>query len=173
MTVSLIAAVSEDGFIAQGADQRSTVWTSKEDTQFFVDHIKQADALVIGNKTFKTMKRFPRDSSWWVYTAQPENFENPRPEIMEAVGCNQPPAELIEELKESGFKHVVICGGASIYTQFVESGQVDKIFLTVEPVRFGEGIPLFAKGVDANFQLKDTKKLSEKSIVYEYYVVRE
>lgn len=168
MEVSLIAATTIDGYIARHEGESSFDWTSQEDKRFYIEHLKSADAIVMGKTSFQTFKRHPRNTDWYIYTSQPENFTNPNPKIITAQGTNAAPEDLIQQLKEKGKHHVAICGGKSIYTQFMAAGIITKIFLTIEPIVFGGGIKLFDKPTSKKLQLAEVIKLSEKTVVLEY-----
>ena len=69
------------------------------------------------------------------------------------------PAKLIKELTIRGFQKVAIIGGAEIYRIFIDSGEVDKIYMTVEPIKFGKGIPFYSGDLKKRFRLVDKYKL--------------
>lgn len=168
MHVSLIAATSIDGFIAPVGVERSFEWTSAEDKQFYVSMLKKSDAIVMGSKTFKTFSRYPKGSRWIIYTSSPESFENRKTSVMQSEGTNESPKELIERLEKEGCREVAICGGASIYSMFMNAGVVDTLYLTIEPVVFGRGVKLFSEEVRASLQLVKVEQLGESTVLLEY-----
>ena len=81
------------------------------------------------------------------------------------------PQDLVIRLQELGFQTLAVCGGATVYKLFAESGVVQEAWLTVEPVTFGEGIPLFGpKGLSPQIELQLLEEipLSEKTTVNHY-----
>ena len=82
------------------------------------------------------------------------------------------PKELISDLESRGFKEVAIIGGSQIYTMFMQSGLVDTLYLTVEPLIFGAGIKLFNAEMDVRLKLESEKKLNNNSILLEYSVIK-
>lgn len=170
MHTFLIAALTADGFIARlpkdaaGAhDQISTAWTSEEDTAFFKERTKQAGVVVMGSRTFRTIgKPLPKRLTI-VYSEKDLSCEG-----IEVT--KKPPRELLADLEARGYKEVAICGGASVYTLFMEAGVVDTLYLTVEPVLFGSGVPLFTKPIDARLALASTRNLSDNVVLHEYKV---
>jgi dihydrofolate reductase len=159
----IIAAVTADGFIAQSPDQISTSWTSKEDKQFFSERTKKAGLVVMGARTFATIgKPLPRRHTI-VYSNEDLGTEG-----IEIT--SKDPKELIADLEARGYKEVAICGGSSIYSLFINSGIVNTIYLTVHPVFFGSGIPLFNKAIPdvKNMKLKESKHLSPDVLLLEY-----
>lgn len=172
MNCFLIAAVTADGFIARNPDDRSFDWTSLEDKKFYVDMIKQAGTVVMGRQTFGTFTRYPKGLQFVIYTREPASFQNPKPEVIDAWATQQTPAELLADLAKKGCTDVAVCGGSSIYTMFMKSRLVTKLYLTVEPVLFGQGVSLFSDSLDQNLQLVEVKKLSDQTIVLEYDVLK-
>jgi len=168
MNVFLITAITADGFIARHKNDRSFDWTSKEDKDFYVQKIKKAKFIVIGSKTFSTFTRYPKGTTYAIYTRKPEKFVNPKPDIIKTIPTKQPPKTLVKELKKQGAKQVAICGGASIYTMFLKSGIVNKLYLTIEPIIFGKGITLFNQSIEEKLKLIKIHRLSKKTIVLEY-----
>lgn len=172
MQITLIAAVTADGFIGQTKTSSSFDWTSAADKQFYVAQLKAADAIVMGRTTFNTFSRHPKNSSWYIYTSKPAEFVNVKPEVMHAEGTNESPAELIARLRALGKQNILIAGGSSIYQQFMAAGVVDRVLLTVEPVLFGSGVRLFDQAFEPMKQLQLTKvqQLSSETVVLEYLV---
>ena len=41
-------------------------------------------------------------------------------------------------------EHAVVLGGTSVHDWFHAQGRLDRIALTVEPIRFGAGLPIFS-----------------------------
>jgi dihydrofolate reductase len=170
MNVFLIAAISADGFVGKTGNHRSSDWTSPEDLRFYVDRIKEADAIIVGSRTFQTFHRYPKGSNWIIYTRTPETFENPNPKVITAMATNEEPKDLIKRLAAEGKQNIAISGGASVYTMFMNAGVVNKLYLTIEPVLFGSGIKLFDKDVSLALQLVNTIRLTDQTVVLEYNV---
>lgn len=163
----LIAAISADGKIAERAGQSSLGWTSKEDTQFFVERTKEAGVVIMGRKTFETIGRPLKDRLIIVMTRG--SGAGP----VEGVEfTNKAPKEILENLTSRGFDQAAICGGAEIYSLFLRAGLVDELFLTVEPVLFGNGVPLAAGFDRLNLDLIESTKLNDQAILLHYKVLR-
>lgn len=165
MLTFIIAALTADGFIARDVGQVSTDWTSKEDKKFFSERTKQAGVVVFGYNTYKTIGKPLRDRFNVVYSNKEEDI--PGVEITQ-----KEPKELIADLEARGYKEVAICGGATIYTMFMEAGVVDKLYLTIEPVIFGSGIKLFNKEVNAKLKLIAMRKTDGGTVFLEYDVIK-
>jgi dihydrofolate reductase len=165
MKVFIIAAMSLDGFIARSENEKSFDWTSKEDKEFFVERTKKAGVVVFGAKTYQTIGKPLKDRLNIVYS-RTKKFEG-------VETTHKEPKELIKDLESRGFAEVAICGGASIYTLFMKSGVVDEIYLTIEPIIFGQGIKFFNEKLDFKLELLESKILnSQGSLLLHYKVIK-
>ena len=161
----IIAAQTADGYIAKHSDHPA-VWTSKDDKKRFIEITKRAGVMVMGLKTFKTLGWALPGRLNIVYSDLPEN------QTMDGVEYTSlPPKDLIKSLDERGFKEVAICGGTSIYTMFMESGLVEKLYLTIEPKIFGSGMSLFNKDLDYDLKLVNGNITENGSALLEYDVI--
>jgi dihydrofolate reductase len=175
MKVSLLAAVSADGFIAESSDQLAD-WTSKEDKRFFVSKTKEAGVLVMGRKTYDTIGR-PLPGRLNVIMTRNAELVSP-PDMGEREGASETlrytsdtPKQIIESLRSEGFKEVVIAGGAEVYSLFMREGLVTDLFLTIEPVLFGGGVPLLRDVPPVKLQLEESKMLGEQAVLLHYTVL--
>ncbi len=184
MKVVLIAALSADGKIAESDDQLSLDWTSKEDLKFFVKKTKECGVVIMGRKTFETIGKPLKDRKLIVMTRQevPPFSREPARTNVRSDGdkgglefgtveyTNEQPRELIDRLKQEGHDMVAVAGGSTIYSLFLKEGLVTDFYLTVEPVLFGDGIPL-AKGFNRiNLKLIDVTRLGEQSVLLHFSV---
>ena len=167
MITFIIVALSADGYIAKDPLAPSTNWTGKEDKARFVELTKRAGVIVTGQNTWKTFGKPLKDRLNIVYSPTPL----PNTEGMANVETTtKTPAELLKDLESRGFKEVAICGGSQIYTMFMKSGLVNKLYLTIEPVVFGDGIKLFKEPMDFKLKLIDSKQTESGAMLLEYEV---
>lgn len=179
MQVVLLAAMTSDGFIARDKNEISTGWTSREDAQWFSQKTKEIGICIMGRTTFQTIGRPLADRSTIILTSQPSLFnqlhipvlEQLEGTLPELVTTNVAPQELVNDLASRGYEAVAICGGASVYAQCMKANLVTKLYLTIEPVFFGQGVPLFSEALDVKLRLVKTHQLSEQTIVRELDVV--
>lgn len=180
MQVFIIASITADGFIARFTDQNSLDWTSKADKRFFTKRTKEAGVVVMGKTTFATIdaKYKPlKDRLNIVYTRQPAKSYLSEgswaSDISKFRTTSLEPKQLVAQLQNEGYRQLAICGGASIYTYFLQAGVVDTIYLTVEPVFFGDGVKLFNEVIGQNLQLnlKNSQQLEQSgTVLLEYQV---
>ena len=171
--VILLVAMSSDGFIAPADQEKlpSTTWTSPEDKQFFTEKSKAIGTLIMGSKTFETIGRALPGRRSIVMTSSLERYTkfNNDPNLF---FTSESPEEILADLSKQEVKQVALCGGTSIYNLFLQKGLVDKMFLTIEPHVFGEGVKLFRDQVEDKFKLLEQKKLNEKGTLLLEYVLK-
>lgn len=167
MKILFVAAVSMDGYVAQSAEQNSLEWTSKEDTQFFVEKTKEVGVVVMGRKTFDTIGRPLKGRRLIVMTRQPGlSFDGEGVEYTTEVA-----SELMDRLSSEGVEQVVIAGGPQIWSLFLEAGLVTDVFLTVEPVLFGGGVKFCALDQAIRFELVESRQLNDHAVMQHYRVM--
>lgn len=172
MQVTLIFAQTIDGYIARTEHDRSFDWTSPEDKAFYISHLRESDTVIMGSKTMDTFERFPRGKHFVVLTRKPNEYQNPKPDIIRVTPTNDSPQEICRMLAAQGAEKVLVAGGASVYRQFLAAGVVDRVFITIEPILFGGGIkcidkPLLDTGLFSLF-LQKVHQISADSVVMEY-----
>jgi dihydrofolate reductase len=166
MKVFIIVAITADGYIARNSTELAD-WTSSVDKKLFVKLTKEAGVMVMGATTLATIGRALPGRRTIVYTLDPANIT-----IEGVEPTSEDPKALIERLENEGVKAVAICGGRSIYTQFMQSGVVDELYLTVEPTFFGTGVSLFSQPLATQLQLLEHVALSPDVILLHYAVKR-
>lgn len=162
--VFMIAAITADGFIAQGAEELVD-WTSKEDKKLFVDLTKRAGVIVFGGNTFRTVNRALPGRRNIVYSRSKIDVEG-----VETTA--EAPAELVKRLEREGLNEVAVCGGAAIYDLFLQAGVVDELYLSVEPVLFGSGVSLLKTPTAVELTLLEANKLNDNTMLLHYEVQR-
>lgn len=167
MKVILVAALSVDGFIGVDPKQRAFDWTSKEDRRLFIDLSKEMGTIVMGSKTLETfrIKQAPPGRRLIILTSRPDQI------VGEGIETSsESPQELVARLEKEGAKGLVVGGGSSVYRQYIMSGLVDELYLTIEPIVFGKGIPLFDEQLDVKLELLDQKMLNQDTTLLHYAV---
>nr|AIA16129.1 Dihydrofolate reductase [uncultured bacterium] len=164
MKIILVAALSADGYIARtsthGAD-----WTGSADKKLFVKLTKEMGIMVMGSTTFATIGRALPGRRTIVYTTRPETID-----VEGIETTNEPPAVLIERLATEGATGVAICGGAQIYTQFMQAGLIQELYLTYIPIIFGQGVALFNAPLDHRLELLASEPIGEDAVLLHYQV---
>lgn len=162
--VTLIAAISADGFIAREHNEPAH-WTSKEDKKLFVEITKRAGVMVMGATTYRTIGRALPGRRNIVYTHGTISQEGIETTV-------EAPQDLLARLEQEGCKEVVIIGGATIYDMFLRSGLATDLYLTLEPVLFGAGVSLATHGMDVRMKLAEQRALNQDTIMLHYEVAQ-
>lgn len=163
MNTFIIAAITADGFIGRGAHHLSTRWTSQADKEFFTSKTKAAGVVVMGRSTFDTINRALPGRRTIVMTSRQLEVNGIEP-------TTESPTEIVARLKAQGVNELAICGGATVYTQFLQANVVDELFLTVHPTVFGAGVTLFNADVEAKLQLIEAKSIGDDTVLLHYSV---
>lgn len=169
MKTFMIAAISVDGFINKADGSSNINWTSSEDSKLYTTITTDTGVMVMGAKTFAQINRSLPGRRVIVYTTHPEHvgsYEN-------VETTDEQPAELLKRLAAEGYAEVAICGGSTIYQQFMEAGLIDEIYLTIEPLLFGSGIKLLGQELDQQLRLQRLEKLNDSTLFLVYEVVRQ
>jgi len=167
MRVIALVAHSFDGFIARNSTE-FTDWSSKEDKKLFAEETKKAGVIIVGNTTFKTFKSPLKNRLNIVLTSTPNAFQSIRNQV---EYTNTPPKKLLAQLKQRGYQSAFVIGGASVYTLFLKNKLLEEIWLTLEPIIFGQGLPNFTESIyDTHCLLIEAKKLNDNSLHLRYKV---
>ena len=90
------------------------------------------------------------------------------PKIEGVEFTSESPRDLVARLERDGHKTLALAGGGTIYAQFLKEGLVDELFLTIEPVLFGNGVPL-CDGIERiNLRLVETKPMGDQAVLLHY-----
>ena len=116
----------------------------------------------MGPKTFSTLPK-PLAGRVNIVYSRAKKFEG-------AEMTTKSPLELVDELKKRNFSEVAICGGAEIYSMFMEADVVDYLYLTIEPIIFGNGIRLFTTDMSHRLILENVSSTESGTIFLEYKV---
>lgn len=161
----IIAAQSLDGYISPLSHTNSMSWTSGADKEFFKKKTKEAGVVIMGRTTFETIGKALSDRKTIVYSSKPVEAEG-------VETTSLPPDELLKQLEQEGYTEVAICGGSSIYSLFLNSGLVSKLYITLEPIMFGAGIPLFKDMPHTTMSLLSTTPLDQNTLLLEYQITK-
>lgn len=170
-TYVAVAAVSIDGYIAPIGHPGSS-WTSAEDKQFLHEILDSADVIIVGHTTYEIARGPLSKRNCIVLTSKVDSTEQ---KGKFCLYLNPERADLGETVKHLGYKRVIILGGAQTYTYCLEQGLLDEIYLTIEPIIFGSGLPLFESGKKfvKHFGLSRVKTLNSDTILLHYKKIPE
>ncbi|MFH1390800.1 MAG: dihydrofolate reductase family protein [Candidatus Diapherotrites archaeon] len=163
----IVVATTIDGFIARTPGQISTDWTSKEDKEHLHKIEGEADVLLLASKSYGLAEERLKNFNSIVLTRKVEGIKE---ESKLLTYINTEKADLDGYVRKKGYKKVCVLGGRVAYNFVLEKDLLDEIYLTIEPVVFGEGIGFFNKeGPLKHFSLVSTKNLNDKGSLLLYY----
>ncbi len=170
MKVILYMAITPNGYIAKENDDTSFV--SKADWKRFKTVVEKVCCTIYGRRTFEAIVRdgeFPLDCLNVIMTSRKiKNKWQDR-----AIFTNKSPKEVLQMLKQKGFKTAVLAGGGHLNASFMKENLVDEIFLDVEPTILGRGINLFeGENFEAKLKLLSVKKISKNEVQLHYKVLK-
>lgn len=167
MKITLIVAMSVDGRIAADREQL-TDWTSAEDKQFFVLKTKESGVVIMGRRTFQTIGEPLPERLNIIMTRQEPPFDD-IPGVLEST--NQSPATVVKSLEDRQYTSACVVGGREIYSAFLAAGLVTDLYVTIEPLLFGAGVPFVEEISSQRLQLISVEKLGEQSVLLHYVVL--
>lgn len=161
-----LAAITLDGKIARHENHMSD-WTSKEDKKVLHKELDKGDVIIVGNNTYTTARKQLSKRNCIVLT---RSVRKPRKANNRLLYCNPKNTDLKELIQTLGYKRVCILGGAETYNFCLKKNILDELYLTIEPLVFGEGISVFSeKQKRGEFTLVSVKRLNKRgSILLRY-----
>ncbi len=136
-TLTIVA--SADGFIARHPADGPWNWASAEEQALFFRDVEAADWAVMGRATHETADK--PDRRRIIFSSQGGGWRRPTqlwidPKDMDAGDL----AGLVADVHP--LAKGLILGGTRVHDWFLSQGAVDRIHLTVEPIRFGTGLSI-------------------------------
>lgn len=163
---------SVDGRITRGRERDASLWASKEDAQLLFDQLSSNNLIVMGSGTYDAAKshiKLTSEKLRVVLTRNPEKYQSEaKPGMLEF--SNEEPRDLIERLEKSGYKNMLLFGGARTAGRFLKD--IDEVLFTIEPVIFGRGTPIIT-GELLNIPLKlvEFRRLNPRGTLFLRYEV--
>jgi len=165
MRIICLAALTLDGKLARTAEHFVN-WSSKEDKRLFMRTSKEAGVLIVGHNTYKTLPGPLPGRLHMVLTTHPA-AQMAIPGVVEFTSA-APPA-VVADLAARGYTSAVLGGGGQINRLFLEYDLIDEIWLTVEPLIFGDGVGLFAgQPLDRRARLIHLEQLNADAVHLRY-----
>ncbi len=169
MKCSVFIATSLDGYIATedgGVDWLDTAGCLDADMGDradggFNEFMETVDCVIMGRGTLEVLSGFDLTPEQWPYPnarviGLSNTLKEPPENLSDLVEISSGPIqELVETLKQEGYKHAYVDGGKTIRS-FLGLRLISDMTLTLAPVILGGGIPLFGK-TPKNVRL-ETKK---------------
>lgn len=169
----VVAVTTLDGKIAKNS-KHNVDWSSPEDKQHLDQMIKQSDVVIVGSNTYAVAQAAlsAEKLAQRNYIILTRSVDDKEEREKGRLFVNPENTDLRQLTEDLGYKNVAILGGGKIYSLMVDKGWVDEIFLTIEPIIFGNGIN-FIDHVDLNtkFKLLNIKKLNNNGTILLHYEI--
>lgn len=167
MKVILYMATSANGYIAK--PNHDTPWTEAEFASYS-EKVKDIGNLIIGRTTLDLMLKdnaFADLNEPFVVVLTSSNGKPKRSKTTFVKNFK----EALITLNKQGFKTALVGGGGQLDTAALESDALNELFIDIEPLVFGRGIPLF-NPTDFGLKLRliGTKKIGDSGIQLHYEV---
>lgn len=140
---SLVVVSTQDGFIARYPGHSPADWASNEEQTLFFEMVDAADWAVMGRGTHEAADKPHRRRIIFSRSA-------PNPEWRRRTQIWLDPAQLLPgnlaaiASEIHPMRTVVILGGTTVHDWFLARDSIDEVCLTIEPVLFGDGLPIFS-----------------------------
>lgn len=169
MKVVWAFVTSLDGKLTRWGEPQIERWTSKEDQRFFAKLRSQQEIVIMGRNTFVAVKpKLSPKILRVVLTRSPARYRK-RAVPGQLEFTNENPLRLIQRLKKSGYRRILLAGG-SISLSFLKHKLVDEVWVTVEPRMFGQGNMLVSHfRLNGAFRLLSTKRLNRSGTLLLHY----
>lgn len=169
MTISVYIAVSTNGLISNSRNVAD--WLSEEYGQGLYAMCQQAKAVIMGKTTYAILAPdhlpLKQEGTTVVMTSDKQATSANSTVIF----TQATPAEISQLFTDKGHGEAVIIGGAVVISEFVKAGLVTDLYLVVEPVLFGNGLPLLNEvALEVKLRLVDVTNLNDSSLRLHYSV---
>lgn len=171
MKISVYIAISANGLIS---NQRNVPdWLSQEYSQGFMEICQRTKAVIMGKTTYRILAPdyLPlKDSGTTVVLTSDTQLVPPNPTVL---FTNQKAAGIVSSLEQKGHTEAVIIGGTLTISEFMNAGLVDDILLVMEPVFFGNGLPLFKNSeFELKLRLESVAKKNGNTVQIHYSILK-
>lgn len=138
---TLTVATSADALISPTTDTSTAAWASAEEQALFFADIAAADWCIMGRHTHQAADKPDRHRI--VFSSTIAGWQ--RPTQLWLDPAEAAPADLaVRVASVRALQSGLILGGMRVHDWFLEASAIDRVHLTVEPLTFGEGIPVFS-----------------------------
>lgn len=149
-----------------------TSWTSKEDWDGFRAMCKKVGNAIIGRRTYDMVKKEGTQLGDILTVVLTHDAKLLAKKPTRTLFTNRSTKEVLALLEQKGYKEALVCGGGILNSSFFKEGLIDEMYIDIEPLILGRGIPLFAtEDFAPRLKLLDVKRLSNRQTVQLYYRV--
>lgn len=140
---TLLVATTRDGFIARHPGDNPADWASAEDQAHFRDRVARADWGIMGRTTHEMSAAARRRRIVFSTAAPAPDWRAPGQLWLDpALQTPDSLGRLVAPVRP--MRDALILGGTRVHDWFLARGRIDRVELTVEPLTFGTGLPVFS-----------------------------
>lgn len=164
----LIATITLDGKITKDI-WYNIDWTSEESKNFLYEEGEKAKVVIFGIKSYQVIGQPVLNALNIIMTRNPRKYQKEqKADVVEFTA--DPPQMILDRLAQRGLERVVLAGGQSVYSLFLQEKLIDEMYLILSPKIFGSGVNLFSRmGIDEiNLRLLDFYKLGKSEVLLKY-----
>ena len=137
---TLTVATSADALISPTTDTSTADWASAEEQELFFADIAAADWCIMGRHTHQAADKPDRHRI--VFSSTISGWQ--RPTQLWLDPAELAPNDLAKQVEAvRPMLKGLILGGMAVHDWFLAADAVHRVHLTVEPIRFGSGVPIF------------------------------
>lgn len=140
---TLTVVTSADGLIGRTPEEPPHIWASLEEQAVFLAEVDAADWAVMGRVTHTASDRPDRRRIVFSAAGGAGDWRRPTQVWIDPAGLEaQDLVPLVASVHP--LRRGLILGGTRVHDWFLDRDAIDRVHLTVEPVSFGQGMPLFS-----------------------------
>lgn len=144
---TLTVATSSDGFISRSTDEPPQAWASPEEQVLFFRDVEAADWAIMGRNTHLAADR--PDRRRVIFSTRTAGWKRTTQLWLDPAGTEPAAlAGLVDHVHP--LENGLILGGTRVHDWFLAHRAIDAVHLTIEPVAFGKGLPIFTGQQDRN-----------------------
>ncbi len=138
---TLAVVASRDGFIARAPDHPPQAWASAEEQDLFFAQVEAADWAIMGRHTHLAADK--PDRRRIIFSTRTAGWQRPTQLWLDPTLLT--PADLAPLVSDfHPLQTGLILGGTTVHDWFHAYAAIDLVKLTIEPVTFGTGLPIFS-----------------------------
>lgn len=171
METIAIVVMSLDGCLTKH-DTDGPDFASPADQNFFRRTLATFDCALMGGASYRAARERilanPRPNHLrMVLTRTPANYQqDAKPGALEFR--SDEPAEALVRLRTRGLQRCALVGGARLITGALTAKLLDQLWITVEPVVFGQGRRLVEGALNAHFELLGAGSIGPNTLLLRY-----
>lgn len=168
-------AISLDGFIAHlDGSAEGFLWEGQHVTDY-LESLKEYDTAIMGRKTYESGYQFgmkpganPYPHMRTLVFSSRLHLPEGADQGIECIGQEFIPS--VQKLKDGPGKPIYLCGGGEFAGLLMQHDLVDRLILKLNPVTFGNGIPLWrcAQSAIRSWSLKQQMAYGNGLLLLEY-----